>query len=269
MLRRRIQVSPSCGPLSKALPFLTDPAFTDDRLLDGRVALRQSADGYRAAIDPVLLAAALPASARNALELGCGAGAASLCALARLPTLRILGLERDASTAALAKTNAAANDMAERFEVEIGDVRSFAKTGFDLVFANPPYLPAARAQASKHAARATANVEGGAALADWIAAALRTVAPRGYVLFVQRADRLDDLIGGLRGHAGEIVVFPLWPKAGTPAKRILMRARKGIATPLRLAAGLVLHEADGRYTQEADAILRGRSALALDEAERV
>lgn len=255
--------------MRKRAPFLTEPAFTDDRLLDGRVALRQSADGYRAAIDPVLLAAAIPASARNALELGCGAGAASLCALARLPTLRILGLERDADIAALAKTNAAANEMADRFAVEIGDVRSFAKTGFDLVFANPPYLPAGRTQASKHAARASANVEGEAALADWIAAALRAVASRGHVLFVQRADRLDDLLAGLRTHAGEIVVFPLWPKAGTPAKRILVRARKDIATPLRLAAGLVLHEADGSYTEEADAVLRGRSALALDEAERV
>jgi tRNA1(Val) A37 N6-methylase TrmN6 len=256
-------------PLSKARPLLTEPAFTDDRLLDGRVALRQSADGYRAAIDPVLLAAALPASTRSALELGCGAGAASLCALARLPDLRILGLERDADTAALAKANAAANDMAARFEVEIGDVRSFAKTGFDLVFANPPYLPAGRAQASKHPARSRANVEGDAVLGHWIAAALRAVASRGYVLFVQRADRLDDLLADLRGHAGEIVVFPLWPKAGVPAKRVLVRARKDIATPLRLAAGLVLHEADGSYTGAADAILRGRSALALDALPRV
>lgn len=248
---------------------MTEPAFTDDRLLDGRVALRQSADGYRAAIDPVLLAAAVPASAHSALELGCGAGAASLCALARLSNLRILGLERDADAAALAKTNAAANDMTARFDIEIGDVRSFAKTGFDLVFANPPYLPGHRAQSSKHAARASANVEGEAALADWIAAALRAVAPRGHVLFVQRADRLDDLLAGLRSHAGEIVVFPLWPKAGVPAKRILVRARKGIATPLRVAAGLVLHEADGSYTADADAILRGRSALALDAPERV
>ncbi|MCZ8309523.1 MAG: methyltransferase [Magnetospirillum sp.] len=248
---------------------MSDPAFTDDRLLDGRVALRQSADGYRAAIDPVLLAAAIPLSIRHALELGCGAGAASLCALARLPDLRILGLERDAGTAELARTNAAANDMAQRFEVEIGDVRSFAKTGFDLVFANPPYLPPQRAQASPHAARATANVEGDATLGHWIAAALRAVAPRGHVLFVQRADRLDDLIAGLHGHAGEIVVFPLWPKTGVPAKRILVRARKGIATPLRLAAGLVLHEADGSYTAAADAVLRGRSALALDAPERV
>ena len=36
---------------------------TDDSLLGGRVALRQPAEGYRVAIDPVLLAAAVPAAA--------------------------------------------------------------------------------------------------------------------------------------------------------------------------------------------------------------
>jgi hypothetical protein len=33
------------------------PDVTEDRLIGGRVALRQPADGYRAAIDPVFLAA--------------------------------------------------------------------------------------------------------------------------------------------------------------------------------------------------------------------
>ena len=37
------------------------PGATEDALLGGRVVLRQPAAGYRAAIDPVLLAAAVPA----------------------------------------------------------------------------------------------------------------------------------------------------------------------------------------------------------------
>ena len=66
------------------------------------------------------------------------------------------------------------------------------------------------------------------------------------------------------GWAGEIVVFPLWPGTGKPAKRVLLRARAGVATPMKLAAGLVLHEADGSFTAEADAILRHGAALALE-----
>jgi len=243
---------------------MEDAPFTDDTLLDGRVKLRQPAQGYRAAIDPVFLAAALPAGAKRALELGCGAGAASLCALARLGDLAILGVEIDRASAELARFNADANGFGARFEIELGDVRRPRETGFDLVFANPPYLPAARSTLSPDPHKRRSNHEGDADLGDWIAAALGALRPGGTLVFVQRADRLGALLAHLEGHAGEQVVFPLWPRAGTAAKRVLVRARKGIATPLRLAAGLALHETDGRYTAEADAILRGRTGLALD-----
>jgi len=237
---------------------------TDDTLLDGRIKLRQPARGYRAAIDPIFLAASLPAAARHALELGCGAGAASLCALARLQDIAIVGVEIDAASAELARFNADANGFAPRFRVETDDFRGFAETGFDLVFANPPFLPARRSTLSSDPHKRRSNHEGDADLADWIDAALRAVRDGGTLVFVQRADRLDDMLAGLRGRAGDCVVFPLWPRADTPAKRVLVRARKGIATPLRLAAGLVLHEADGRYTAAADAVLRGCQGLALD-----
>ena len=35
-----------------------EPGFTEDRLLGGRIRLKQPAAGYRVAIDPVFLAAA-------------------------------------------------------------------------------------------------------------------------------------------------------------------------------------------------------------------
>ncbi|MCC7428595.1 MAG: methyltransferase, partial [Alphaproteobacteria bacterium] len=53
--------------------------LSEDRLLGGRVVLRQPVRGYRAAIDPVLLAAFVPARAgEHVLEGGIGAGAAAL-----------------------------------------------------------------------------------------------------------------------------------------------------------------------------------------------
>jgi tRNA1(Val) A37 N6-methylase TrmN6 len=67
----------------------------------------------------------------------------------------------------------------------------------------------------------------------------------------------------LAGRAGGIVIFPLWPRAGQPANRVLVQARKQVAAPARLAAGLALHEADGRFTEAAEAVLRGGGALAL------
>lgn len=235
----------------------------DDALLGGRVRFRQPATGYRAAIDPILLAAACDDGAATALDLGCGAGAASLAYLARVPGGRVTGIEIDPGLAELARANAEANGWADRFAVEIGDVAALVRTGFDLVLSNPPYLEAARADPSPDPASRRADVEGDLPLGGWVAAALKALKPRGTLVFVQRADRLADLLAALAGEAGETVVFPLWPRAGVPAKRVIVRARKGIRTPMALAAGLVLHEADGRYTPQAESILRDGKRLAL------
>ncbi len=62
---------------------------SEDALLDGRLRLCQPAAGYRAAIDPVFLAAAVPGEAGSrVLDLGCGVGAAALCLLTRVPRAR-------------------------------------------------------------------------------------------------------------------------------------------------------------------------------------
>jgi tRNA1(Val) A37 N6-methylase TrmN6 len=243
-------------------------ATSDDTLLGGRVKLRQPLDGYRVAIDPVLLAAAVPARAEDrVLDIGCGSGAASLCLAARVPGCRVIGLERDPELAWLAAENIARNDFAARLSVVEGDLlqppESLAPGSFTQVMANPPYLAAARASASPIAARAAAAVEGEAILADWIDFAVAMLRDKGVLTLIQRADRLGDLLAALSGRAGGIIVFPLWPGQGKPAKRILLQARKGSAAPLTLAQGLVLHRADGRNSETAEAILRHGAALPL------
>ena len=262
---------------------------TEDRLLGGRVRLRQPAAGYRAAIDPVFLAAAVPAGRQSGsqsggrggapmtvLDLGCGVGAAALCLLARLPEVKVTGLEVQPHLAALARDNAALNGWSERFRVVEGDLRDpgplargapgeagfDAGAGFDEVLCNPPHHPA-EAPAAPDPAKAVATRESGAALDDWVAAALNQARRKGAVTFVHRADRLADLLAALRGRAGGTAVFPLWAKAGQPARRVLVRARKGLGAPLTLAAGLVLHEANGRFTPAADRVLRHGQGLAL------
>ncbi len=246
-------------------------AATEDRLLNGRVRFRQPADGYRAAIDPVFLAAAVPSGGPwSVLDLGCGVGAAALCLLARLPDAQVTGLEVQPQLAALARDNAALNGGARRFEVVEGDLadRSLLTSGaldrdsFDEVLCNPPHHPA-EMTAAPEPAKAKATREEGAALDDWVEAALTHVRRKGAVTFIHRADRLDDLLAALRGRAGGIIVFPLCPKPGRAARRVLVRARKGVRAPLTLAAGLILHADDGRFTPAAERVLRDGHGLAL------
>jgi tRNA1(Val) A37 N6-methylase TrmN6 len=243
-------------------------AVSEDRLLGGRVVLRQPVQGFRAAIDPVLLAAAVPAEAGQAvLELGTGTGAAALCLARRVPQLRVTGLDQQCQLVRLAAENAVLNGLECETDFMVGDLLQpparLAPGSFDHVMANPPYLEAGTATLPPDRARALAVGEGAADLAAWIRFALAMVRMRGSITLIHRADRLDALLAALIGRAGEIVVFPLWPGLGKPAKRVLVRARKGIETPLKLSAGLVLHGPDGKYTAAAEAVLREAGALGL------
>lgn len=250
---------------------MTDPGsqdITDDTLFDGRVRLMQPAQGYRAAIDPVMLAAAIPARAGDTvLDLGCGVGAASLCLAVRVPACRVTGIEADRGLVRLAGDNVVSNGLSDRVLILAGDLarppQRLEPGSFAHVMANPPYLAAGTATPSPVAGKAQANIEGDADLAAWLRFALTMTRAKGSITFIHRADRLESLLALLAGRAGEIVVFPLWSGIGKDAKRVIVRARKGIATPTRIASGLVLHEADGRFTEAAQSVLRHGAALAI------
>ncbi|MFQ5984494.1 MAG: tRNA1(Val) (adenine(37)-N6)-methyltransferase [Alphaproteobacteria bacterium] len=248
----------------------TAEAITEDGLLGGRVRLCQFAVGYRVAIDPVFLAAAVPARAgERVLDVGAGVGAAALCLAARVPGCRVVGVECERELVRVAAENVALNGLSDRVEILTGDLARppsrLAPSGFDHVMANPPHLDPHRAYASADPSNSAATVEEGPGLGEWVAFCFRMVRARGSVTLIHRADRLDDLISAVRTYGGEIVVFPLWPDGSRskPAKRVILSARKGVLTPLKLAAGLVLHRPDGDYTQAAEAVLRTASPLSL------
>jgi len=83
-----------------------------DGFLGGRLRLEQPKIGYRAGIDPVLLAAACSAQrGQEVLELGCGVGVASLCLGRRVPGLALHGVEILHDYAQMARENAARNGL--------------------------------------------------------------------------------------------------------------------------------------------------------------
>jgi tRNA1(Val) A37 N6-methylase TrmN6 len=62
-----------------------------------------------------------------------------------------------------------------------------------------------------------------------------------------------------------MMLLPVHPKPDAPAIRILVRATKASRAPLELLPGLVLADALGRPTPEAEAVLRSGSGLTLAE----
>jgi tRNA1(Val) A37 N6-methylase TrmN6 len=240
--------------------------ITEDRVLDGRVRLRQSARGYRAGLDAALLAAACDArDGARVVEAGCGPGGALLAAALRRPQVSFTGVERDAGALELARENIALNGLEGRVEVVEGDVAvRFSGLGlppFDAAMANPPFFD------DPDALRGPAPERRAAWMADdgleaWIGFLSKAVREGGSITLIHRADRLGDILAMLSAKAGSMQVRPVHPFADQPAKRVLVRAVKTGKAPLKLLPALVLHDRDGaKHRPEVEAILRGEASL--------
>lgn len=239
--------------------------ITEDRLLGGRLRLRQLAGGHRAGTDSLLLAAMAPPDACGTiLDVGAGAGTVGLVAAWRAPQAQIGLIEIDAAACSLALDNIEANGFAARIRVFETDVMAPAcrrAAGLHdeqaaVVLTNPPFYDAASVRVTPDRDRARAHVAA-APLSDWLRASLALLAPGGVFAMIHRADALADCLASVGRRLGGVSIRPVHPRADQPASRILLRGVKGSKAPLRLEAPLVLHEQDGRFTAEA-------TRLALD-----
>ena len=238
-------------------------AITENSLLGGRLSLHQPARGYRVAIDPILLAAAVPVQpGETVLDVGSGVGTVSLCLAARVPDADIVGMERDEQLVTLARENAALNGLENVtfLSASVGRGAPVPGNCFDHVVANPPYLELGKVNLSPSAEKRAADVEE-VDLEVWVDFCFSRLKPRGLLTLIHRADRVDTLIALLKPKGGEIAIFPLWPRAGAAARRVIIRCRKGAKSPARLLPGLVLHQDTEKFTAEADAVLREGAAL--------
>lgn len=237
---------------------------TEGSLLDGRVRYTQPADGYRTGIEPVLLAASVPAqSGQLVLEAGTGAGAGLLCLAARVPGVCGLGVEIDPAMADLAERNFVANGF-DRLAIVAADIADWRDARmFDHAFSNPPWhdpvdtlSPIARRRLATHSGTVT--------IESWITAVRLALRPGGSLTLVVPASQLLRAAMGLQtAKFGQLTLFPLWPKPGRDAKLALIRGYAARQGADRVSPGLVLHNADGRFSDDAQSLLRGGTALTL------
>jgi len=203
-----------------------------------------------------MLAAAVPARGGDeVLELGSGAGTASLCLARRVAHVRVVGAEIESELVTVANQNAAANGMGERVvfvTVDVLDLPADMKRDYAHVLCNPPFHEGFGGAIATH---------DDGAMAEWLHVGVKRTAPGGTFTCILRADRLAEALAALPDTG--VRVFPLWPRLGEEAKRVIIQVTKASRAPLSMLGGLVLHEADGSYTAEADAILRGEKGLTL------
>ena len=238
---------------------------TDGHLLGGRLIYRQPTVGFRSGIEPVLLAASIPARpGDHVLEAGSGAGAALLCLAGRVPGVHVTGVEIDPETAALAVINAGANRFPD-IAVVVDPIETVAlPRRFDHAMANPPYHLSA-GSVSPIAVRETAKRGSETMITGWIERLSRSLRPRGSLTLIVPASAVPVCLSAMAGaRCGCTAIFPLWPKTDRPAKLVLLRGVKDSRAPLRLMPGLIMHRPDGSLSDAAQAVLRDAAPLPVD-----
>lgn len=245
--------------------------FTEDAFLGGALRLRQPRRGHRAGHDAILLAAATPAlSGNRVVDLGAGVGAAGLAVASRVPGLDLVLVERDVQLAALARDNAAANEIDA--SVIVLDVTSsadaFAAAGLlpdsvDVVLTNPPFNDPARHRASPEPGREVAHMATPATLENFVHAARRMLKPGGVLTLIWRADGIAEVLAALDRGFGSLAVLPVHGDPGKPAIRILVRATKGGRAPTQILGGLMLNDTPGVPKKQVQEILAGNGILPL------
>jgi tRNA1Val (adenine37-N6)-methyltransferase len=238
----------------------TEASETCDAILGGRIRVIQPSDGYRFAVDSILLARFVRIRRSDrVLELGAGTGVISLAIAAIYQPREIVAIEIQPELVEMMRRNAELNEVGLR--AIAADLRKLpdaqvAAESFDVVVANPPYRANKTGRVSPHAPRRLARSDTSATLEDFVAAASRCARRGGKAAFVFAADRSAELIAKLRAHRLE-------PKRirfvhaflDAPATTVLIEARKYGGVEVAILPPLIMFESRGVYTHEASQIL--------------
>lgn len=246
-----------------------------DAFLDGRFTLEQPSKGPRAAIDALILAAIVPChegEEGRVLDAGCGSAAIALSLATRFSRIHVTGVERESEIADLARRNIAHNKMNERVSIIEADLirplgelaeHGLEPQSFSHVVANPPFYRADQSRVCKDDSKSAAHRLQGGELAEWVRFLTAMAAAKASVSLIHRPEALPELLELLHGRFGALKIVPVYSDPQSAAIRILVQGIKGSRAPMSLLPGLVLRAQEGRYTKEAEAILRDGKALRL------
>ena len=191
----------------------------------------------------------LPKNAR-VLDLGAGCATLGMMLLAKDPHCHVTGIEIDNAAHSTALVNAAANQVADRYQSICADLRTIAdhaKAGsFDLCISNPPYFSGGFVSKQHAAARQElfCNPE------ELFRAAAYTLRFGGDFYIVHKPEKLAQLCGcaaaaGLEAKRLRLVRH----QPNAPVSLILLQFRKG-AKPGLVWEELFLHNADGSPSED-------------------
>jgi tRNA1Val (adenine37-N6)-methyltransferase len=182
--------------------------------ISGSFRLFQLRDGHRFSTDDILTAwygTTWCPIARTALDLGSGIGTVGMIVAWRLPGARLVTVEAQEMSVALARKAARYNGVEERYEIRQGDFREVSmlreEERFDLVTGSPPYFPSGSGVESEHPQKLACRFELRGTVADYCATAAKHLSSGGLFtcVFPIDAAQLARVEAGAR-EAGLVIV---------------------------------------------------------------
>jgi len=235
--------------------------LTTDSFFDGRIKVKQHRRGYRFSIDAVLLASFVkPRPGDRIVDLGTGCGIILLIVAFRHPTCKLFGVEVQEELAGLAEMNVRQNRMENQIRIICEDMKnlnhSMVSGAVDIVIANPPYRRQSSGRLCRNHQRAQARHELSVTLPDVIETASRLLRNSGRFALIYLAERIADVLGHMRAFGIEPKFLrSVHPNGRSEAKLLLVEGIKGAAIGLKIAPPLIIHRADGEYTEEVQKML--------------
>ena len=233
---------------------LQDGERLDDLMKSGRKII-QNENEFCFSMDSVLISH-FPIFKRRykVLDLGTGTGVIPL--LIADEVQEICAIELNSRMAETARRNVELNNLSEKITVLEGDYRRhreiFRAESFDLVIANPPYVPVKDGDSNKLRGVARARHEFTATLEDVVTAARYVLKFHGVFCMIHLAARLTEIVDTLHRHQFEMKRLQIiQPKIQRNANLIMVEAIVGAsAGSLQILPPLVVHEDNGAYTSD-------------------
>ena len=85
---------------------------------------------------------------------------------------------------------------------------------------------------------------------------LKSLKPKGYVLLINRAEAINEILNAMQNKAGSIKILPIYSKENNSAKRVAVIAQKNSKGVTEILPPFYTHNTDGSYTSKAEEILR-------------
>lgn len=223
----------------------------EDLQLDG-LKIIQSKDGYKFSTDSVLLANFGKAKASDKyLDLCSGSGVVAILFSWKNKIKESFIIELQERLADMAKRSIEANNLNIRV---INDdlkncLKHFSQESLDVITVNPPYNILPKIIAENEISIATHELK--TTLSDIVLTASKLLKFGGKLFMVHRADRLSDIIFELKKCKLEPKRLQIvYPKAEKEPNLILIEAKKGAKSGIKILEPLILMNQDGTETEQ-------------------